>query len=185
MRDEQILALFDRHSEDALRMVEEDYGAYCRKIAGDILDRPEDVEECIQDTLHRAWRSIPGNHPRCLRSYLAAVARNLAVNKYRSVTAQKRGGRSALLLEELSECLSDQVSAEDQVLKKELGEAVNRFLRGLPGRERDIFLRRYFYAESVSEISERYLLREAAVYTSLSRTRKKLRKYLRKEGYLE
>ncbi len=185
MRDQEILALLDRHDESAITALQQTYGAYCGAIARGILDRPEDCEECLDDVWHRAWIHLPGNPPRDLRLYLAALTRNLAVSRYRAETAGKRGGRSALLLEELSECLTDGRSAEDAVLQKELGRAVNVFLKTLPARSRDVFLRRYFFAESIPEIAERYRMRQAAVYMSLSRTRTKLKKYLQKGGYLE
>ena len=184
MRDQEILALLDRHDEAALTALSDTYGAYCRAIAEAILDRREDCEECLNDLWHRVWTHLPGNHPRDLKLYLAAAMRNLAVSRYRAETAGKRGGRSALLLEELSECLTDGQSAEDAVLQKELGAAVNAFLKTISSRNRDVFLRRYFFAESIPEIAERYRLREAAVYMSLSRTRAKLKKFLTKGGYL-
>ena len=184
MRDQEILALLDRHDESAITALQQTYGACCAAIARSILDRPEDCEECLDDVWHRAWTHLPGNHPRDLRLYLAAVTRNLAVSRYRAETAGKRGGRSALLLEELSECVTDGVSAEDEVLRRELAGAINAFLKTIPARSRDVFLRRYFFAESIPEIAERYRLREAAVYMSLSRTRAKLKKYLTKGGYL-
>lgn len=185
MRDQEILALLDGHDEAAITALQQTYGAYCRAIAESILDRPEDCEECLNDLWHRAWTALPENHPRQLRLYLAAMTRNLAVSRYRAETAGKRGGRSALLLEELSECLTDGQSAEDAVLQKELGKAVNDFLKTIPARSRDVFLRRYFFAESIPEIARRYGMREAAVYMSLSRTRTKLKNYLQKGGYLE
>ncbi|MBR6120043.1 MAG: sigma-70 family RNA polymerase sigma factor [Oscillospiraceae bacterium] len=185
MEDQEILALLDRRDEAAIPALQEAYGAYCRKIAAGILERPEDCEECLNDLWHQAWRHLPGNPPRELRLYLAAATRNLCVSRYRAQTAEKRGGRSALLLEELSECITDGRSAEDAVLQQELARAVNDFLKTLSARSRDLFLRRYFYAESIQEIAARYRLREGAVYMSLSRTRMKLRKYLQKGGYLE
>ena len=104
MEDQEILALLDRRDEAAIPALQETYGAYCRKIAAGILDRPEDCEECLNDLWHQAWRHLPGNHPRELRLYLAVATRNLCVSRYRAQTAEKRGGRSALLLEGSKPC---------------------------------------------------------------------------------
>jgi RNA polymerase sigma-70 factor (ECF subfamily) len=116
---------------------------------------------------------------------LAASARNLAFSYYRRLTAQKRGGAEVVLaLEELSECAQTSESPEDTVLAKDLGGTINRFLETLSERERNVFLRRYFFTESTQEIARRYGLRSSNVLMILSRTRKKLKLYLRQEGYL-
>jgi RNA polymerase sigma factor, sigma-70 family len=186
MRDEEILALFDRRDEQAIVAVQAQYGAYCRKIASGLLPDPLDCEECLNDVWHRAWQTLPHQRPQQLKAWLAAVTRNTARSRWETQTAEKRGGgEAALVFEELSECVAGAGSPEEAVLAEDLAAEVNRFLRRLPVRDRDLFLRRYYFAESTEEIAARYKLREANVYVRLSRIRNKLRQHLMKEGYLK
>lgn len=183
MTDEEIISLYFERSEEAIAATQRQYGGYCRSLVGRILDNPRDVEECLSDTWLRAWQSIPPNHPQDLKLYLARIGRNLACNRLREKHAAKRGDGADAVLEELSEVLGGDTT-EEQVDAKELQRAVNAFLRNLPQRECGIFVRRCFYAESAAEIAERYHMRENTVTVTLHRTRKKLRDYLIKEGYL-
>ena len=184
MTDEEILTLFFQRDESAIEQTRLKYGAYCEKIAAQILKSRQDCEECLNEALLRVWNAIPPQRPGNFKLYLAAAARNLAFSYYRRLTAQKRGGAEVeLALEELSECVPNPDTPEDTVLAKDLGETVNRFLGTLSARERSIFLRRYFFTESTREIAERYGLRESNVLVILSRTRKKLKFYLRQGGY--
>ena len=113
------------------------------------------------------------------------VTRNLSLNRYEKRNAKKRGGEAELALEELSECTAGSVSVDGELMKHELEKAVNVFLDGLPERERSIFLRRYFRFESNAEIAERFGISANNLTVALSRTRKKLRKHLEKEGYFK
>lgn len=183
MTDEEIVSLYFERSEEAIAASQRQYGGYCRSLVSRLLDNPRDVEECLSDTWLRAWQSIPPNRPRDLKLYLARIGRNLACNRLREGRAAKRGDGAETVLEELSEVLGGD-STEDIYDAKALRDAVNRFLRSLPQRDCDIFVRRCFYAESTAEIADRYHMRENTVTVSLHRTRKKLRAYLLKEGYL-
>lgn len=185
MDDRDILELFFRREESAIDRVREQYGAYCAAIAGNILDSGQDVEEVLSDTWLQAWNTIPPQKPVYLKLYLARIARNLAFDRFRGMCREKRGGGSiTLALEELKECIPAAGGPESALEKQELVRAVNGFLRRLPQRDRDIFLRRYFSVEDTSAIARRYRLSEAGVRTVLSRTRRKLKDYLEKEGYL-
>ena len=183
MTDEEIIALYFDRSEEAIAATQGKYDGYCRSIIGRILGSPRDVEETVSDTWLKAWLSIPPNRPRDLKLYLAKIGRNLALNRLRDSRASKRGEAADAVLEELREILGENTT-EETVNAKELQTAVNRFLRQLPERECNIFIRRCFYAESAEEIAVRYGLRPNTVTVSLHRTRKKLREYLVKEGYL-
>ncbi len=186
MTDEEILSLFSQRDDRAIEQTRAKYGAYCDKIAARILKNREDREECLNEAFFRVWNAIPPQKPENLRLYLAAAARNLAFSYFRRQTAQKRGGAEVeLALEELSECVRASETPEDTVAAKDLGEAVNRFLGTLGARERSIFLRRYFFTDSIGEIAQRHGLRESNVLMILSRTRKKLRRFLREEGYFD
>lgn len=184
MDDAQIVEMYWQRNENAIRETSTKYGAYCSSIAFGILSDKEDAEECVNDTWLRAWNAMPPDRPGRLRLFLAKITRNLSFDKFRSKAANKRGGgEMTLALEELGECVSGMSNVEFEFYERELEKSVNSFLYALPKRESDIFLRRYFYVESSSEIAGRYGLKESNVTVILSRTRQKLKLYLRKEGY--
>ena len=185
MEDNEIVALFLERDPRALAAAADKYSAYCRAVADHILRSPEDTEECLNDTWLRAWNAIPPQKPRNLKLFLARIARNLALDRYSARRAEKRGGgEMELVLDELAECLPDHTDVEREYEGRELEQFVRSFVRGLPVREGNVFVRRYFYAESVAEIGRRYGLTDNHVMVILSRTRAKLRKQLKKEGYL-
>lgn len=185
MEDAQIIQAFFDRDEDAIAAAREVYGSYCAAIARNILDSSEDVEEVLSDTWLRAWNSIPPQNPSNLKFYLARIARNLSYDKFRAQTRDKRGGgETVLALQELSECLPSPGLPGDQLEAEELRRAVSGFLATLPARDRGVFLLRYFYIEPMEGIAKRYGIRQELVRTILSRTRKKLKTYLKKEGFL-
>lgn len=184
MDDGQIIELFWARDENAIRETSSRYGAYCRAVAGNILHSPEDTAEVLNDTWMKAWDAIPPQRPRCLKLFLARIARNLAFNRYRAGTAAKRGGgETAAVLEELSECLADSSDAESAYSGEALEESVRQFVRELPERDANVFVRRYFFTESVAGIAERFGFTENNVSVILSRLRRKLKKRLKQEGY--
>lgn len=184
MNDDAIVALYFARDEQAVAETEGKYGTYCFSIANAILEDPPDSEEAVNDTWLQAWETIPPKKPDILRLYLAKITRNLAFSRWRKRTAQKRGGgQMEVCLEELSQCLAAPETPENVLEAKELAEAIRRFLDSLPQREQDIFLRRYFFLEESGVIANRYGMKAATVLRTLSRTREKLRRYLRKEGY--
>lgn len=185
MDDSKILDLFWQRKEKAIVEIEKKYGNYCAAIAGNILWDREDVRECLNDTWFRAWNGIPPEKPSNLRMFLAKIARNLAIDRYRSNTAVKRGGSNvSVVLDELEECISGTGNVEQEMDVKELGQIINSFVYTLPKREAGIFVRRYFYLESTSKIAQGYGLQESNVHMILHRTRKKLKTILIEEGYL-
>lgn len=185
MKDDKIIALFFQRDEQAISEVQRQYGAGCYRIAKKLLDLREDCEECVNETWVRAWSAIPPLRPNNLKIYLYSITRNLAFNRLRYRKAERRqGNESALVLEELEECIAVQASPEDAVLEKELKQILNEFLDLLPVRDRDIFLRRYFFVDSIREISQRYEIREGNVAVILNRVRKRLKQHLIKEGYI-
>jgi len=186
MNDEKIIELFRRRDERAIGESMCAYGAYCRSVASAILPDPADAEEAVADTWLAAWDSIPPHFPKYLRLFLGRITRNKALSILRRNTAQSRGsGQTCLALEELGECVSQGNGPEQIVDTKELGQTITAFLKNEPARRRNVFLRRYFYMEELSEIAKRYALTEGNVRMMLSRTRQRLKKYLQQEGYLE
>lgn len=181
MDDRKIIELFLARDERALRESETVYGKYCKAIAKNILASDEDADEVFNDTLLRAWNTIPPEEPKSLKVYLGTLARNISFDRYRKMTAEKRGGcEVALCLEEAEEFLAD---GSEELENGELSRLLNDFLRSLPERECDIFVRRYFYCDSTAEIARRFVLKEPNVLVILSRTRKRLKEALRKGGY--
>lgn len=183
MDDQEILDLLFSRSEYALAALERKYGTYCMTIAYRILHSAGDCEECLNDTWLKVWNAVPPQRPDDLRVYLARIVRNTALDRYRAQTAEKRRGLEiTVALHELEECLPGE-DAERHVLSGELKDEINRFLRALPERDCNVFLRRYFYVESYGEISRRYGISEVYVRQILCRVRRKLKKHLEKEGY--
>lgn len=185
MEDKEIIGMFWGRDESAIQRAKEKYGSYCAAIAGNILGDHQDVEEILSDTWLRAWNTIPPKRPEHLKLYLARIARNLAFDRFRADSRAKRGGgEMTLALEELRECLPAPGNPEEQLAARELKKCINAFLWTLPGRDREIFLLRYFSVESTAAIAKKFRLSEAGVRTVLSRTRRKLKEHLKKEGYL-
>lgn len=182
MEDSKILSLYLNRDEGAVEATAKKYGGYCAGIAGNILDSREDIEEVLNDTWLRAWSTIPPERPIHLKLYLARIARNLSYDKFRAQSRNKRGGGTiTVALEELAECVPDHGQPGDALDARELQKAVDRFLGTVPDRDREMFLRRYFHVEDISAVAKAMDIRETAVRTVLSRTRKKLKKYLEKE----
>ncbi len=184
MEDAEIVALYLARKEAAIAESERRYGAYCYSIALRVLGSQEDAQETLNDTWLHAWNSIPPEQPARLGLYFARLTRNLAIDRWRRNNAQKRGGQMALALEELSELAGGRPLPQEELEAKELERCIREFLSGCPQAQRDVFLRRYFYFESTGEIAQRYGMRESNVLNLLSRTKKKLKVYLQKEGFL-
>lgn len=182
MEDALIIELYNRRDEKAIEETSLKYGAYCYSIANNILSDAQDSEECVSDTWMKAWNSIPPGRPASLKLFLARITRNLSIDRYRSANRQKRGGEVSVALEEISDFVPSR-DLEDEIERRELVRSLNAFLEGLPVRERNVFVRRYFFVEEVGVIAERYGLSEGNVFKILSRTRVKLKNYLEKEGY--
>lgn len=184
MDDAALISLYFARDELAIEATEEKYGAYCHALACRILGNEADAEETLNDTWLHVWNAIPPEKPRHLRHYLAKLTRNLAFDRYRRQTAGKRGGKElCAALDELEGCLPSGETAESALDAKELQASIEGFLNSLSSREEEIFLRRYFYVEETQALADRFGMTEGNVLTLLSRTRKKLKKHLIKEGY--
>ncbi len=184
MEDSRIIRLFFERSEQAIDELSRKYGHAVKKTAANILSDPLDVEEVANDTYLKAWNSIPPHNPDPLASYVCRIARNLAINRYHANTAEKRSGSYGLILDEMEECIPSDVRVETEVEAKELTEAINRFLPTLNAEDRFFFVRRYWYADPVSEIAAMADSTPGRVSLRLFRIRGKLKKALLKEGLL-
>lgn len=185
MEDEKIVALYFARDEQAVAQTDQKYGPYCFTLANRILCNDADAEETVSDTYLKAWQTIPPTRPRVLRLFLAKITRNLAFDRWRRETAQKRGsGEIPLVLEELEECIGKEPDVDARLEARELARTIAAFLDTCPAREQNVFLRRYFFVETTEEIAQRYRMTPAAVLKNLSRTRKKLKERLIQEGYV-
>lgn len=185
MNDSDIVDLYWRRSADAVTETQKKYGSYCYAIAFGCLGNAQDAEECVNDTWLKAWNAMPQNRPARLAPFVGKITRSLCFDRFRSSQAQKRGGGELpLVLEELSGCIPSVPSAAQAVEDAELAQLVNDFLHTLPARDCNIFLRRYWYAESLEDIAKRYKMKLNTVKTSLFRTRGKLRSFLETEGII-
>ena len=185
MEDGQIVRLYCNREERAIQETARKYAAYCHGIAYRILENHPDAEEVVNDTYLRVWNSIPPAKPQSLSAYLGKISRRLALNRWRSGQAKKRGaGEAALALEELADCIPWGYSVQAELEGKELAQSVNRFVRKLPQTQRRLFVLRYWHLYPIREIAEQYDFSESKVKSQLSRTRKELRTYLKKEGLL-
>ena len=183
MEDSHIIALYWQRDEAALTLTRTKYGAYCFAIALQILHSREDAAECENDTYLRAWGAMPPDRPAGLRAYLGAITRRLSLDRWRQSRAKRRGeGQVALSLEELSECIPAAQTVPEAVEQAEIAAILSDFLRSLPPATGDIFLRRYWYFDSVAQIARRYGFSESKVKMTLKRTRDSLRARLEKEG---
>ena len=183
MTDADIVALYWARDEQAIAQTAPKFGAYCRKIAMNLLGSQEDAEECENDTWMAAWNSMPQNRPDKLAPYLGRITRNLALDLRERQNAKKRGGgQTETVLEELEECLAAPDRVEDAFDAAETGRLISDFLRTLPAQTRTIFLRRYWYCDATADIAKRYGIGESKVRVTLHRTRGKLAAYLQEKG---
>ena len=184
MNDTEIVELYWNRKERAVEETAKKYGSYCYAIAYNILSNHEDSEESVNDTYIEAWNAMPPHRPLILSSFLGKITRRLAIDKWRSEHAQKRGGGELTdVLDELAECVAYEDSAERHLEKQMLSQAINDFLRTLSETERKIFVCRYFYMESVEAVCKRFGYSVSKVKSTLFRVREKLRIYLQKEGF--
>ena len=182
MEDSQIIELYWNRDQRAIRETDGKYGKLLHSIAWNLLHSREDSEECVNDTYLRAWDAIPPTRPGAFKTWLGQITRNLSLDRWKSRQAEKRGGGAELLLGELEDCLPAPGGPERTVEDQELAELLGVFLRGLSREGRAMFLRRYWYGESVAEIARALGCGEGKVKSSLFRSRKALRDCLEKEG---
>lgn len=184
MEDKAIIALYWDRDETAITETGQKYGPYCYAIAYHILKNREDSDECVNDTWLRAWNAMPPERPHILSAFLGRITRNLSLDRYRNQHAKKRAGELEAIDVELSSC-TDGWQLDERIDVIATGEAISRFLHTCDKTARVIFLRRYWYADSIAEIAGRYHISESKVKSSLYRSRKKLRRYLEQEGIFE
>lgn len=183
MTDIEIITLYWERSEEAITCTMQKYGRYLLRLAQNILHIHEDAEECVNETYLSAWNQLPPDKPQKLLPYLGRISRCLALNRYDYLTAQKRSTDFTVQLSELENLLSTPDMPQQQYEGAALAATISDFLHAQSKTDRDLFVRRYWYSDSILDIAKRYGLRENTVKSRLLRTRQRLKGYLEKEGY--
>ena len=184
MQDNELLKMYFDRNEQAISETAEQYGRYCMYIADNILQNRQDSEECVNDAYVTLWNTIPPQKPQSLKAYLARLVKNCSLDMLRKRNADKRGkGEYALALDELAECLRSPDSPEDEAESTLLKETIVRFLDTRKRDERVMFVKRYWYFYSISEIALQMKKSESNVKTTLMRLRNALKEKLEKEGF--
>lgn len=185
MDDNEIIILYQNRDENAIKQTEKKYSGYLTKIALNVLGNPEDGEECVNDTYFRAWNTIPPNIPAALKLYLGKITRELSIDRLRKKTSKKRGGTEyEMSLDELCECAGTGDSTAQAADLSVLVDLIEDFLRRCGDDERDMFVCRYYFCDSLKEIASYFGVNVSKVKNTLFRTRKELKKHLESEGYV-
>ena len=185
MEDSKIVDLYWARSEYAITESAQKYGSYCYAIAYNILSNTQDADESVNDTYLGAWNSMPPHRPSILRTFLGKITRRLSLKKWRDKNRKKRGGGEvSIALDELNECIPSRSVVEEEAAAEELSKILNRFVAELQETERQIFICRYWYLDSIEKISRDFNFSSSKVKSILHRTRVKLRACLGQEERL-
>lgn len=184
MEDQEIVELFFARSERAIAQLQDKYGNRLMKIACNILNDRLDTEECVNDAYLAVWNTIPPQNPDHLFTYACRIVRNLSVKKYHANKARKRNSQYDVALDELGECIRSKETVENEYAAKELAEEINRFLGTLSKENRMMFVRRYWFSDSIADLARMFNTSSKNISVRMLRIRQKLKKYLEKEGIL-
>ncbi len=182
MEDEKIISLYWNRDERAIEETDLKYGRLCNYVAENILSNHEDREECMNDTYLAVWNSIPAKRPDRFSVFLCRIVRNLALQKWEYISAAKRNPSAAASIEELGDCVTGTDSVESEIERKTTENIINRFLWRQKEEKRNVFIRRYWYFDSIETISKNTGFSQSKVKSMLYEMRRKLRKYLESEG---
>ncbi|MCI6582946.1 MAG: sigma-70 family RNA polymerase sigma factor [Oscillospiraceae bacterium] len=185
MDDQSIVELYLQRDENAIKESRNKYEAYCYRIAMNILSVAEDVEECINDTWISVWNRIPPVIPKSLKAFLGKLVRDISLSRYRAVHAKKRYNGMELILDELAECIPSEQDIQESLEQKELSGTVNGWLDSLPQEDRVLFVKRYYYGETVKQLSEMQSCTENQMAQKMMKLRNKLKAHLLSGGVLE
>lgn len=182
MDDKKIIEMYFARNEKAVDETRTKYGSFINHIAFNILRIPEDAEECENDTYLRLWNAIPPDRPEYFKAYIGKIVRNISISLYRKNTAAKRGSGVDVLLSELEDCIPSSESVEAEIDAKYLSSVISEWLRTLSEENRVIFIKRYWYGESVKDIAAQSDFSPAELSSLLFALRKKLKKELTEKG---
>ena len=181
--DRHIIDRLFARSEEGLALLQTHYGKLCHRIALNLLGSREDAEECVNDTYLDAWNAMPTARPTYLGAFLSKITRRISIDRFRNQHRQKRGGIDTVL-EELNDCIPSDSDVVKEYESQRLASALNRFLYAQPTQKRVMFLRRYFYSQSIGEIAHGLGVAESTVKVTLYRLREALRKELEEQDLL-
>ncbi len=185
MDDNKIVELYWNRDEQAIAETSSKYGNYCFSISRSILHNQQDCEETVNDTYLATWNAIPPHHPLNLSTFIGKICRRISLNKWRSQTAEKRGGGEVTVsYDELEECIADDRSIRETLDEQMLAETIDEFLATINETQRKVFVCRYWYFDSIEDISSRFHFSQSKTKMMLKRTRDKLKDYLIKEGVI-
>lgn len=182
MDDDGIIELYWERKENAIKETALKYGKLCTYIAKNILSSYEDSEECVNDTYFAVWNVIPKERPNRFSAFISRITRNLALKKYEYISAAKRNPAAITSLEELEDCISGVDSVESEVEKRRIESTIDKFLWRQSEEKRNIFIRRYWYFDSIENICKSTGFTQSKIKSMLYQMRKELRKYLESEG---
>lgn len=182
MEDQAIVQLYWDRDEEAIVQSDRKYGAFCLRLALNLLSLRQDAEECVNDTWHAAWNSIPPQRPMSLKAYLGRLTRNFSITRFRANHAQKRNAAMELMLSELSECIPDPETTESRMEYLELSSRIGYWLKTLPKEDRMLFVRRYWYGDPPKVLAQRYGITASQASQRLFRLRRDLKNLLEQEG---
>ena len=185
VEDNEIIELYLNRNERAISESDAKYGLLLKYIANNVLSDEEDSAECVNDTFLTAWNKIPPTIPECLKAFLGRITRDIAITRYRANHAKKRYAGAEVMLDELEECIPDVKTVEDEIEEKELSRILNDWLKRLSAEDRAVFIRRYWYGESVQELALKCGTNQNNMAQKMFSLRKKLKAELEsKEVYI-
>jgi len=184
MNDARIIELYWQRNEQAITESDKQYGRFCRRIAMNILNSSEDSEECVNDTWHRAWENMPPQKPDSLSAFFGRITRNLSLSRFRANHAKKRYGGITILLSELEDCIPSRGTIEQETEDWQLAEIISDWLTLLPKDDRVLFMRRYWFGDTVKNLAKECGANQNQMAQRMFRLRSSLKDRLEQEGIL-
>ena len=182
MEDNQIIELYFARNEQAIQETGQKYGAFCYRIAQNLLGASEDAEECVNDTYFSVWKQIPPTRPENFKTFLGRITRNLSISRFRALRARKRYSEMEVMLSELNDCVPSPENVEQMVEAMQLSGYISAWLEVLPEEDAMLFVRRYWFGDEVRELAKRCGGTAAQMAQRMLKLRKSLRAALEKQG---
>ena len=182
MDDKQIIELYFERNEQAIKETETKYGAFCHRIAMNILGINEDAEECVNDTYYSVWKQIPPTVPEVFKVYLGRITRNLSISRFRAMRAKKRYSSMEIMLSELNDCVPSSSNVEQTIEVMQLSDYISEWLDSLPEEDCALFVRRYWFGDEVQELAKKCGITAAKMAQRMLRLRKSLKAALEQKG---
>ena len=182
MDDEQIIELYFERNEQAIKETQDKYGAFCHRIAMNILGIHEDAEECVNDTYYSVWKQIPPTVPEVFKVYLGRITRNLSISRFRAMRAKKRYSSMEIMLSELNDCVPSSSNVEQTIEVMQLSDYISEWLDSLPEEDCALFVRRYWFGDEVQELAKKCGITAAKMAQRMLRLRKSLKAALEQKG---